>query len=138
MDASARGLLLYKLADALEKNANYIAGLDALDNGKAFTSALGDIMFSVNVTRYYAGYADKIHGKQLPADGDVVSFTRREPAGVVAGIIPWNYPAFLCVQKMVAILAAGCTVVLKPAEQTPLSALYIGSLIREVGKLFSV
>ncbi|KAF5403025.1 Aldehyde dehydrogenase mitochondrial [Paragonimus heterotremus] len=133
MDASARGLLLYKLADALEKNANHIAGLDALDNGKAFTSALGDIMFSVNVTRYYAGYADKIHGKQLPADGDVVSFTRREPAGVVAGIIPWNYPAFLCVQKMVAILAAGCTVVLKPAEQTPLSALYIGSLVREVG-----
>ncbi|CAH8521128.1 unnamed protein product, partial [Dicrocoelium dendriticum] len=132
MDASARGRLLYKLSDLVEKNAEYIAALDAIDNGKVFSSALGDIQLSVGVIRYYAGYADKIHGKVIPVDGNTVTFTRHEPAGVVAGIIPWNYPFFLCTLKMAPVLAAGCTLVLKPAEQTPLSALYLGSLIRDV------
>ncbi|CAH8521076.1 unnamed protein product [Dicrocoelium dendriticum] len=111
----------------------FTQALDAIDNGKVFSSALGDIQLSVGVIRYYAGYADKIHGKVIPVDGNTVTFTRHEPAGVVAGIIPWNYPFFLCTLKMAPVLAAGCTLVLKPAEQTPLSALYLGSLIRDVG-----
>ncbi|VDP75323.1 unnamed protein product [Echinostoma caproni] len=133
MDASARGRLLYKLADLIEKNADYIARLEALDNGKAVHSALGDVGFAVQVTRYYAGYADKINGKLLPADGPVVTFTRQEPAGVVVGITPWNYPFFLGVLKLAPSLCAGCTLVLKPAEQTPLSTIYLGSLVREAG-----
>ncbi|CAH8543727.1 unnamed protein product [Heterobilharzia americana] len=116
MDASERGCLLYKLADLIEKHADYIARLDAMDNA-----------------RYYAGYADKIHGKQLPVDGNMISFTRREPLGVVACITPWNYPFVLCVIKIAPCLCAGCTIVLKPAEQTPLSALFLGGLIKEAG-----
>ncbi|CAL8101707.1 unnamed protein product [Calicophoron daubneyi] len=133
MDASERGRLLYKLSDLIEMNSEYIAGLDALDNGKAYTSALDDVQFSVQEIRYYAGWADKIHGKYLPVDGKMVSFTRREPAGVVASIVPWNYPFELACQKIAPALCAGCTVVLKPAEQAPLSAIYLGSLIVEAG-----
>jgi acyl-CoA reductase-like NAD-dependent aldehyde dehydrogenase len=133
MDASERGRLLYKLSDLIEKNASYIAALDTLDNGKAYASALGDVQFSVQEMRYYAGWADKIHGKYLPVDGKMISFTRREPAGVVASITPWNYPFELACQKIAPALSAGCTVVLKPAEQAPLSAIYLGSLIVEAG-----
>ncbi|CAH8858556.1 unnamed protein product [Trichobilharzia szidati] len=133
MDASQRGLLLYKLADLIEKNADYISRLDAMDNGKAVESALGDVLFSAQIARYYAGYADKIHGKQLPVDGNMVTFTRREPLGVVACITPWNYPFVICVIKITPCLCAGCTVVLKPAEQTPLSALYLAELTKEAG-----
>ncbi|CAH8858554.1 unnamed protein product [Trichobilharzia szidati] len=133
MDASQRGLLLYKLADLIEKNADYISRLDAMDNGKAVESARIDVLFSVQVARYYAGCADKIHGKQLPVDGNMVTFTRREPLGVVACITPWNYPFVICVIKIAPCLCAGCTVVLKPAEQTPLSALYLAELTKEAG-----
>ncbi|TPP59743.1 Retinaldehyde dehydrogenase type 2 [Fasciola gigantica] len=133
MDASARGHLLYKLADLIEKNADYIARLEALDNGKAVSSALDDVGFAVQMTRYYAGLADKINGKVIPADGNVVTFTRSEPAGVVLGITPWNYPFFLAMLKVAPSLCAGCTIVLKPAEQTPLSAIYLGSLVCEAG-----
>ncbi|TNN21038.1 Aldehyde dehydrogenase X isoform 2 [Schistosoma japonicum] len=133
MDASERGVLLYKLANLIEKNAEYIACLDAMDNGKAVESALGDVFFAAQITRYYAGYADKIHGKQLPVDGNMVTFTRREPLGVVACITPWNYPFALSIIKITPCLCAGCTVVLKPAEQTPLSALYLAALFKEAG-----
>ncbi|GAA49762.1 retinal dehydrogenase 1 [Clonorchis sinensis] len=133
MDASKRGLLLLKLASLVEGNAQYIADLEALDNGKPVSSALGDVNFSVGILRYYAGYADKIHGKNLPVDGNTIAFTRQEPSGVVAAIVPWNYPFFLSVVKLAPALAAGCTIVLKPAEQTPLSGIYLGSLVREAG-----
>ncbi|CAH8510944.1 unnamed protein product [Schistosoma turkestanicum] len=133
MDASERGVLLHKLADLIDRDAEYIARLDAMDNGKAVESALGDVLFAAQTTRYYAGYADKIHGKQLPVDGNMIAFTRREPLGVVACITPWNYPFILSVLKISPCLCAGCTVVLKPAEQTPLSALYLAALIREAG-----
>ncbi|TGZ74088.1 hypothetical protein CRM22_001133 [Opisthorchis felineus] len=133
MDASKRGLLLCKLASLIARDAEYISKLEALDNGKAVSSALGDTQFAVDVLRYFAGYADKIHGKNLPVDGNMISFTRREPAGVVAGIVPWNYPFFLAVLKLAPALAAGCTIVLKPAEQTPLSGIFLGSLVREAG-----
>ncbi|VDQ10647.1 unnamed protein product [Trichobilharzia regenti] len=108
-----------------------------MDNGKAVESALGDVLFSAQIARYYAGYADKIHGKQLPVDGNMITFTRREPLGVVACITPWNYPFVLCVIKITPCLSAGCTVVLKPAEQTPLSALYLAALTKEAGKHFT-
>ncbi|KAA0184695.1 Retinal dehydrogenase 1 [Fasciolopsis buskii] len=120
MDASARGHLLYKLADLIEKNADYIARLEALDNGKTVNSAMGDVGFAAQMTRYYAGLADKIDGKVIPADGPVVTFTRSEPAGVVLGITPWNYPFFLALLKVAPSLCAGCTIILKPAEQAPL------------------
>ncbi|CAL8101695.1 unnamed protein product [Calicophoron daubneyi] len=133
MDASERGRLMYKLASLIEENADYIARLDTLDNGKAYDSAMGDVSAAINLIRYYAGYADKIHGKHIPADGKLVSFTRREPAGVVGAITPWNYPILLACQKIAPVLCTGCTMVLKPAEQTPLSAIYLGSLIAKAG-----
>ncbi|CAL8101698.1 unnamed protein product [Calicophoron daubneyi] len=133
MDASERGRLMYKFASLIEENADYIARLDTLDNGKAYDSAMGDVIFAIKFIRYYAGYADKIHGKHIPADGKLVSFTRREPAGVVGAITPWNYPILLACQKIAPVLCTGCTMVLKPAEQTPLSAIYLGSLIAKAG-----
>ena len=105
--------------------------LETLDNGKPLTDALGDIDASVQVIEYFAGWADKIHGDTIPADGDVMTLTRREPVGVVGQIIPWNYPLAMLAWKWGPALAAGCTLVLKPAEQTPLSALYMGSLVLE-------
>ncbi|KER25050.1 hypothetical protein T265_14294, partial [Opisthorchis viverrini] len=136
MNASKHGLPLLKLASLVEGNAKYIAQtLEALDNGKPVSSALGFVNFSVGILRYYARYADKIHGKNLPVDGNTIALTRQEPAGVVAAIVPWNYPFFLSVLKLAPALAAGCTIVLKPAEQTPLSGIYIGNLIHEAGEL---
>jgi acyl-CoA reductase-like NAD-dependent aldehyde dehydrogenase len=133
MDASERGRLLYKLADEVEANLDYIAKLEALDNGKAATKAIGDVYASLNILRYYAGYADKLHGLTIPSDGNVVTMTRLEPVGVVGAITPWNYPFMLNVQKLAPALSAGCTMVLKPAEQTPLSALYLAALVQKVG-----
>lgn len=133
MDASARGLLLYKLADLIEKNKDYLASLETLDNGKPHTASLGDVDFAVKITRYFAGYSDKIHGQTIPADGDVFSFTRLEPVGVCGQIIPWNFPIDMFIFKVAPALAAGCVVVIKPAEQTPLTALYLAALIKEVG-----
>jgi len=133
MDASARGRLMYKLADLIERDADYIASLDTLDNGKPLAMARIDVAFGVNTLRYYAGWTDKIHGKTIPADGDVFSFTRVEPIGVVGQIIPWNYPVMLAIFKLSYGLAPGNTLVVKPAEQTPLTAIYLGSLIKEAG-----
>uniref|UniRef100_A0A1W7R9T2 aldehyde dehydrogenase (NAD(+)) n=1 Tax=Hadrurus spadix TaxID=141984 RepID=A0A1W7R9T2_9SCOR len=133
MDASARGVLLNKFADLIERDIDYIASLETLDNGKPYKSAYSDIIFSIKILRYYAGCSDKVHGKTIPADGDVFSFTRIEPMGVCGCIIPWNYPMLLLSQKIGPALAAGNTVVLKPAEQTPLTALYCASLLKEIG-----
>jgi acyl-CoA reductase-like NAD-dependent aldehyde dehydrogenase len=102
-----------------------------LDNGKPLSDALGDVDAAIQVIEYFAGWADKIHGDTIPADGDVMTLTRREPVGVVGQIIPWNYPLLMVAWKWGPALAAGCTLVLKPAEQTPLSALYMGSLVLE-------
>ncbi len=102
-----------------------------MDNGKPLSDALGDVDQSVMVIEYFAGWSDKIHGDTIPADGDVMTLTRREPVGVVGQIIPWNYPLAMLAWKWGPALAAGCTVVLKPAEQTPLSALYMGALVVE-------
>ncbi|KAJ9583103.1 hypothetical protein L9F63_022546, partial [Diploptera punctata] len=133
LDASARGKLLNKLADLIERDIKILAGLETLDNGKPFSAAQIDMIVCVNTLRYYAGYCDKIHGHTIPADGPVFSFTRKEPVGVVGQIIPWNFPAMMACWKIAPVLATGCTSVLKPAEQTPLTALHIAGLIKEAG-----
>jgi len=133
MDASKRGHLISKLADLIERDADYLASLEALDNGKPLSEALFDIECAVGCLRYYSGWADKIHGQQIPADGNVFVVTRKEPVGVVGQIIPWNYPIVMLSWKWGPALAAGCTIILKPAEQTPLSALYVAQLSVEAG-----
>merc|ERR1719347_56864 len=133
MDASMRGKLILKLADLMERDKEYIAKLDTVDNGKTFESSLDDVDQSISTFTYFAGWADKIHGDTIPADGNVMTYTRMEPVGVVGQIIPWNYPVAMLAWKWAPALAAGCTIVLKPAELTPLSALYMASLAREAG-----
>ncbi len=134
MDAAGRGRLLYKLADLIEANAEELAALETLDNGKPISDSLHiDIPGAAAVYRYYAGWADKIHGKTLPVSGPFAAYTRHEPVGVVGQIIPWNFPALMQAWKWGPALACGCTIVLKPAEQTPLTALRIGELAMEAG-----
>src|SRR5579871_5861999 len=134
MRASDRGRLLYRLADLIEGNADQLAALESLDNGKPFSVAKAvDVAKTVTCYRYFAGWTDKVHGKTIPIDGDFLCYTRHEPIGVVGQIIPWNFPMLMMAWKLAPALATGNTVVLKPAEQTPLSALRIGELILEAG-----
>ena len=132
-DASHRGRLLFKLADLLDRDADHIASLLTLDNGKPISTAKGEVGFSAAIVRYYAGWADKLHGKTIPADGPVFSFTREEPVGVCGLITPWNYPLFTVLVKVAAALAAGNTIVLKSSEKTPLLTLYLATLVQEAG-----
>ncbi len=134
MDAADRGRLLYKLADLIEANLEELAALETLDNGKPIRDSLNiDLPCTVAVYRYYAGWADKIHGKTIPVSGPYQAHTRHEPVGVVGQVIPWNFPALMQAWKWAPALAAGCTIVLKPAEQTPLTALRIAELAMEAG-----
>lgn len=132
--ASQRGKLLLRLADLIEKHADELAKLEALDNGKPFAQACAiDVPASASCYRYFAGWADKIQGKTIPIDGEYFCYTKLEPVGVVGQIIPWNFPMLMQAWKLAPALATGNTVVMKPAEQTPLSALRIGELIVEAG-----
>lgn len=134
MDASQRGALLNRLADLMERDWNYLASLETLDNGKPyFMSYNADVPMSIKNLRYHAGWADKYHGKTIPMDGDFFTYTRLEPVGVCGQIIPWNFPLLMMAWKIGPALAMGNTVVLKPAEQTPLTALYMAQLIKEAG-----
>ena len=134
MDARDRSKLLYRLADLIEENAEDLAALETLDNGKPITDSRNvDLPLVIDCFRYYAGWADKIHGETIPIRGDYFCYTRREPVGVCGLIIPWNFPLLLIAWKWGPALAAGNTVVLKPAEQTPLSALRLGELALEAG-----
>jgi aldehyde dehydrogenase (NAD+) len=134
MSASERGRLLYRLADLIEKHADELARLEALDNGKPVSVARRvDVAKTIACYRYFAGWADKVQGKTIPIDGDYFCYTRCEPVGVVGQIIPWNYPMLMQAWKLAPALATGNTVILKPAEQTPLSALRVGELILEAG-----
>ena len=134
MRASERGRLLYRLADLIEANADELARLETLDNGKPLSIARAvDVAKTVACYRYFAGWADKVQGKTIPIDGDFFCYTRHEPIGVVGQIIPWNYPMLMQSWKLAPALATGNTVVMKPAEQTPLSALRIGELLLEAG-----
>uniref|UniRef100_A0A8C7A4H8 Aldehyde dehydrogenase 1 family member A2 n=1 Tax=Neovison vison TaxID=452646 RepID=A0A8C7A4H8_NEOVI len=136
MDASERGRLLDKLADLVERDRAVLATMESLNGGKPFLQAFYvDLQGVIKTLRYYAGWADKIHGMTIPVDGDYFTFTRHEPIGVCGQIIPWNFPLLMFAWKIAPALCCGNTVVIKPAEQTPLSALYMGALIKEVGKL---
>src|ERR1700726_198943 len=134
LSASQRGNLMYKLADLIEKNADELAQLEALDNGKPYHVArAADVALTVACYRYFAGWADKIQGKTIPVNGPYFCYTKHEPVGVVGQIIPWNFPMLMQAWKLGPALASGCTVVMKPAEQTPLTALRVGELAMEAG-----
>jgi aldehyde dehydrogenase (NAD+) len=134
MSAAERGKLINRLADLLEKHADELATLESVDNGKPkHVAATADLPLVIACYRYYAGWADKIQGKTIPIAGDYFSYTRHEPVGVVGQIIPWNFPLLMQAWKLAPALAAGNTVVLKTAEQTPLSALRVGELVLEAG-----
>lgn len=134
MAPSRRGELLNKLADLCEQNRIELASLETYDNGKPFTASyFGDLELSIKVYRYYAGWADKNHGKTIPVDGEFFSMTLHEPVGVCGQIIPWNFPLAMQAWKLGPALAMGNTVVMKPAEQTPLSALFVSQLVKDAG-----
>ncbi len=134
MTASQRGAMINRLADLIEKHADELAQLESLDNGKPYHIArAADLPLTIACYRYYAGWADKIQGKTIPVNGNYFCYTKHEPVGVVGQIIPWNFPLLMQAWKLGPALATGCTVVLKPAEQTPLSALRVGELILEAG-----
>jgi aldehyde dehydrogenase (NAD+) len=134
MSAAERGKLIYRLADLMEKHADELARLEALDNGKPYSVAkAADLGLSIASYRYYAGWADKVQGRTIPVAGNYFSYTRLEPVGVVGQIIPWNFPILMQSWKLAPALATGNTIVMKPAEQTPLTALRIGELVLEAG-----
>ncbi|HUF13851.1 MAG TPA: aldehyde dehydrogenase family protein [Longimicrobiales bacterium] len=133
MDAADRGTLLWKLADGIEARSNELAQLEALDNGKPVREAAIDIRMTVDTFRYYAGWATKLEGETIPVRGNVLNYTLREPVGVVGGIVPWNFPLLMAAYKVAPALACGNAMVLKPAEQTPLSALELAAIADEAG-----
>ncbi len=140
MSPSMRGRLIWKLADLIEERSEDFAFLDSLDNGKPIgLTRAADVPLSVDLFRYMAGWATKIegntidHGVPYAPDSKFFTYTKKVPVGVVAQIVPWNYPLMMAVYKLAPAFAAGCTVVLKPAEQTPLSVLYLADLIGEAG-----
>jgi len=132
--------MIWRLADLIEKNAEELAQLESLDNGKPYAVALAaDVPLAADIFRYMAGWTTKISGKTFPLSvpytpgTEYQAYTRKEPVGVVGQIIPWNFPLLMAAWKLAPALAAGCTVILKPAEQTPLAALRLGELIQEAG-----
>ncbi|XP_060063664.1 aldehyde dehydrogenase, mitochondrial-like [Ylistrum balloti] len=134
MDASQRGHLLNKLADLIDRDRHYIASLETLDNGKPYNISYAvDLDLVIKCYRYYAGWADKNHGKVIPICGDFFTYTRHEPVGVCGQIIPWNFPLLMQAWKLGPALSMGNCVVMKVAEQTPLTALYIAQLAKEAG-----
>lgn len=134
ISAAERSRLMYKLADLMEENKTELAQLETLDNGKPINETTNaDVPLAIEHMRYYAGWATKIVGQTIPVSGNFFNYTRHEAVGVVGQIIPWNFPLLMAMWKLGAALATGCTVVLKPAEQTPLSVLYLAELISEAG-----
>ncbi len=134
MDARDRGALMHRLANLMEQEAEYLAALESLDNGKPICDArAADLPLAIDCLRYYAGLADKIQGDTIPIRGNYFCYTRREPVGVVGQIIPWNFPILMAAWKWGPALAAGCTIVMKPAEQTPLTCLRMADLAKQAG-----
>ena len=140
LTASERGRLIWKLADLLEQHTEEFAYIESLDNGKPLTIArAADVPLAVDLFRYMAGWATKIEGNTIPISvpytpgAKYFAYTKREPVGVAGQIIPWNFPLLMAAWKLGPALACGCTVILKPAEQTPLSALRLGELVMEAG-----
>ncbi|KAH8895668.1 aldehyde dehydrogenase [Thozetella sp. PMI_491] len=133
LSATDRGKLMFRLADLIESNKTLFATIDAWDNGKSYLEALtNDLEEAIGVIRYYAGWCDKIFGQTIPVPNKF-AYTVRQPIGVVGQIIPWNYPLSMATWKLGPALACGNTVVIKAAEQTPLSILILGTLIKEAG-----
>ena len=133
-DARDRGRILLKIAGLIERNKDELALLDTLDNGKPINETTNaDIPLVIDCFLYYAGWADKIHGETIPVRGEFFNYTLREPVGVVGQIIPWNFPLLMAAWKIAPALACGNTIVLKPAEQTPLTALRLGEICQEAG-----
>lgn len=133
MNARSRGRLLTKAADLLAERLPDVAKLETLENGKVLFESKIDISMSVETLRYYGGWADKITGETLPVNGPFFAYTLREPVGVVGAIVPWNFPLNLATWKFAPALAAGCTVILKPASETPLTALAMAEIMLEAG-----
>src|SRR5690348_14423105 len=134
MSASERGRLIWRLADLVEKHIDELAELETIDNGKPiFESRYVDMPMVIDVLRYYAGWSTKIHGETVNTFETAFTYTLREPVGVVGLIIPWNFPLLLASWKLGPALACGCTVVMKPAEQTSLTTLRLGELAVEAG-----
>jgi phenylacetaldehyde dehydrogenase len=139
MNASDRGRLIWRISELIEEHGDELAMLESLDNGKPYSVArAADVPLAADLFRYMAGWTTKIEGttvpiSALPAPGEYLAYTLREPVGVVGQIIPWNFPLLMAAWKLGPALACGCTVVLKPAEQTPLSALRLGELMQEAG-----
>ena len=134
MSASERGRIIWKIGDLLQENLEEFAELETLDNGKPLSvSRVADVPLAADLFHYMAGWATKVEGSTIPIAGPFLAYTRREPIGVVGQIIPWNFPLLMAAWKLGPALATGCTVVLKPAEQTPLSALRLGEIALEAG-----
>ncbi|KAI1335891.1 aldehyde dehydrogenase [Xylariaceae sp. FL0016] len=133
MSGTDRGKCLYKLADLVETNMKTLATIETWDNGKALSSSMGDLSMVIDTLRYYAGYADKIHGETIPTTSKKLVYTLKQPIGVCGQIIPWNFPLGMAAWKLGPALACGNTLVLKPAEQTPLSIQFLAKLIPEAG-----
>ncbi|MEK6606956.1 MAG: aldehyde dehydrogenase family protein [Myxococcota bacterium] len=134
MSAAERGRLLWKVGDLVARDAEALAILESLQNGKTVTEAMrGDLPPSWDIFHYYAGWATKLHGETIPVEGPFLNYTLREPVGVCGQIVPWNYPLLMAAWKLAPALACGNTVVLKPSELTPLTALRLAALCREAG-----
>jgi aldehyde dehydrogenase (NAD+) len=134
INAAKRSSLMYALGELIKANGAELAELESLDNGKPLAAAKGDVAATVNHLRYYAGWPTKIEGETIPVSArDVLCYTVREPVGVCAQIVPWNFPLLMGMWKVAPALAAGCPIILKPAEQTPLTALRLGELALEAG-----
>jgi acyl-CoA reductase-like NAD-dependent aldehyde dehydrogenase len=134
LSPAERGRLLWAIGDLIEKQADGLARLETLDSGKTITEAARvDVPMAADCFRYFAGWATKLEGATVPARAGLFNYTLREPLGVVGQIIPWNFPILLAAWKLAPALAAGNTVVLKPAEQTPLTALRLAAIAAEAG-----
>lgn len=131
--AAERGRVLMRAAEALRANAARFARAEVLDSGKTLSEALGDVRGAARAFEYYAGAGDKLEGRSYPLGQDYVSYSVNEPVGVTAHIIPWNYPLSTAARSFAPALAAGCSVVAKPAEQTPMTALLLAELLHEAG-----
>jgi acyl-CoA reductase-like NAD-dependent aldehyde dehydrogenase len=134
MDPSRKEKILWDLSALLVEHKTELARLESMENGKTLREAMGaDVEPAIDAFRYYAGWVRKIYGETIPVDGGFLNYTLREPVGVVAAIVPWNYPLQIAVWKIAPALAAGCSVVLKPSELTPLTALRLAELALEAG-----
>lgn len=133
-DPSEKERILLRVAELMEQHREELAALESLENGKTFREAVrGDINPGIDSFRYYAGWVRRIYGETIPVDGPFLNYTLREPVGVVGAIIPWNYPTCIATWKIAPALACGCSLVLKPSELTPLTALKLAELCTEAG-----